>query len=205
MPQNADPFLTRVAPLGSLDRKGSRPFAGSVYLSAMTGMEVLADAVKILGGAVAGGFFSWLGIRSSQKHEFKKALFERRCEILEDIAKSVTGFYMAVTQFHLHHKAYDKVVAQGRMATPEQEEMKKNASREYYDFGRAIMRVRASSYLIPNQKIAELILKVMNAATEYSRAEKSNDANRIKEANAQLEHCHQKLMHELESEFNQPA
>jgi hypothetical protein len=92
MAQNANLFLCRVAPLGSLDRKGSRPFAGGVSLKPMTGMEVFDSAIKIGLGAIIGICGSLLSLHIQFSQEIEKELITRRLDKVEAMAQHIIVF-----------------------------------------------------------------------------------------------------------------
>lgn len=58
-------------------------------------LDVVDDAVKIVGGGLVGGLFSWLVALHNSKSQIQKLVFERRSKMLLEVAETLESFMQA--------------------------------------------------------------------------------------------------------------
>ena len=70
--------------------------------STLTWIQVADDAIKIVGGGLIGGLFAWAVAWHNNKSALRKILFERKAQILSDIAKIHEEHFQAYYKYSLH-------------------------------------------------------------------------------------------------------
>jgi hypothetical protein len=70
--------------------------------STLTWIQVADDAIKIVGGGLIGGLFAWAVAWHNNKSALRKILFERKAQILSDIAKILEEHFQAYYKYSLN-------------------------------------------------------------------------------------------------------
>ncbi|MFZ0829026.1 MAG: hypothetical protein WAO02_16550 [Verrucomicrobiia bacterium] len=68
----------------------------------LTWIQVADDAIKIGLGALIGGVFTWIVARNNNRSALKKLLFERKAQILSDVAKIHEEHFQAYYKYSLN-------------------------------------------------------------------------------------------------------